>query len=170
MRTCSVVSLAVGIVLAGGASNLPRVGAEEKPASFSLSYAYAGLTEITVTDGKLRYVWHTPRRQDDEAGPLQSCPTEYDRHQIDVRLTDKELGTFREWVARHEVFGLAKDYPSSSGGRARGAAYRSGLSVVQGDKKQAVTWVGDSKIPKDLDTAISELTSLADKIENSRRK
>ena len=36
--------------------------------------------------------------------------------------------------------------------------------------KQAVTWVGDSKIPKDLDTAINELTSLADKIENSRRK
>jgi hypothetical protein len=170
MRTCAFVCLAAGIVLAGGASALPRAGAEEKPAPFSLSYAYAGLTEITVKDGKLRYVWHTPRRQDNETGPLQSSPTEYDRHQIDVRLTDKELGRFRDWVARHKVFGFAKDYPSSSGGRLRGAAYRSGLSVVQGDMKQAVTWVGDSKIPKELDTAINELTSLADKIENSRRK
>src|SRR5262249_50880292 len=162
------VCLAVGIVLADGASTLARAGAEEKPAPFSLSYASAGLTEITVTDGKLRYVWHTPRRQE-EAGPLPRSPTEYDRHQIDVRLTDKELGQFRDWVARHKVFGLAKDYPSSSG-RSRGAAYRSGLSVVQGDKKQAATWVGDSKIPKELGTAIHELTSLADKFENSRRK
>ena len=149
---------------------LPRAGAEEKPAPISLSYAYAGLTEITVTDGKLHYVWHTPRRHDDEARPLQSSPTEYDRHQIDVRLTDKELGKFRDWVTRHKVFEFAKDYPSASGGRSRGAAYRSCLSVVQGDKKQAVTWVGDSKTPKVLDTAISELTSLADAIENSRRK
>ena len=170
MRTCASVCLAVGIVLAGGAWTLPRAGAEEKPAPFSLSYASAGLTEITVTDGKLRYVWHTPRRQDDEAGPLQSCPTEYDRHQIDVRLTDKELEKLRDWGARHKVFEFAKDYPSSSGGRSRGAAYQSGLSVVQGDKKQAVTWVGDSKIPKELGTAMHELISLADKIENSRRK
>jgi hypothetical protein len=169
MRTCAFVGLAVGIVLAGGASTLPRAGAEEKPVPFSLSYASAGLTEITVTDGKLRYVWHTPRRQE-EAEPLRSCPTEYDRHQIDVRLTENELGKFRDWVARHRVFGFAKDYPSSSGGRSRGAAYRSCLSVVQGDRKQAVTWMGDSKIPKELDTAIHELTSLADKIENSRRK
>jgi len=170
MRTCAFVCLAVGMVLAGEASTLPRAGAEEKPTPLSLSYAYAGLTEITVTDGKLRYVWHTPRLRDDEAGPLQSSPTEYDRHQIDVRLTDKELGKFRDWVARHKVFEFATDYPSASGGRSRGAAYQSGLSVVQGDKKQAVTWVGDSKTPKELDTAMSELTSLADAIEKSRRK
>jgi hypothetical protein len=170
MRACAFVSLAVGIILAGEASTLPRAGADEKPSPISLSYASAGLTEINVTDGKLRYVWHTPRWRDEEARPLESCPTEYDRHQIDVRLTDKELGKFRDWVARHKVFEFAKDYPSSSGGRSRGAAYRSGLSVVQGDKKQAVAWVGDSKTPKELDTAMSELTSLADAIENSRRK
>jgi hypothetical protein len=169
MRACAFVSLAAGIVLVGGVSTLPGAGAEEKPASFSLSYVYAGLTEITLTDGKLRYVWHTPRQQD-EKSPLQSSPTEYDRHQIDVRLTEKELGSFRDWVARNKVFGFAKDYPSSSGGSSRGSAYQSGLSVLQGDRKQAVTWVGDSKIPKELGTAINELTSLADKIENSRRK
>src|SRR5262245_39455679 len=122
MRTCAFISLAAGIVLAGAASTLPRADAEEKPASFSLSYVYAGLTQITVMDGKLRYVWHTPRRHD-EAGPVQSSPTEYDRHQIDVRLTDQELGKFRDWVAGHKVFGFGKDYPSSSGGRSRGAAY-----------------------------------------------
>jgi hypothetical protein len=135
MRTSALVCLTLSIVLAGGASTPPRAGAEGKPTTFSLSYAYAGLTEITVTEGKLRYVWHTPR-----------------------------------WVARHRVFGFAKDYRSSSGGRSRETAYRSGLSVIQGDKKLAVTWVGDSKIPKELDTAINELTSIADKIENSRRK
>jgi hypothetical protein len=170
MRTCVFVCLAVGIVLAGEASTLPCAAAEEKPTPISLSYASASLTEITVTDGKLRYVWHTPRKRDDETGPAESCPTEYDRHQIDVRLTDKELGKFREWVARHKVFEFAKDYPSSSGGRSRGAAYQSGLTVVQGDKKQTVTWVGDSKTPKELDTAIGELISFADALENSRRK
>src|SRR5215475_6374110 len=106
MRLRAFVCLAVGTVLAGEASTLPCAGAEEKPAPLSLSYASAGLTEIAVAEGKLRYVWHTPRRQDNETGPLQSSPTEYDRHQIDVRLTDKELGQFRDWVARHKVFGF----------------------------------------------------------------
>jgi hypothetical protein len=170
MRIGAFVYLAVGIVLACEVSTLPCAGAEEKPAPISLSYTSAGLTEITVAEGKLRYVWHTPRRQDNETGLIQSSLAEYDRHQIDVRLTDKELAQFRDWVARHKVFGFARDYPSSSEGRSRGAAYRSGLGVVQGDRKQAVTWVGDSKAPKELDAAIDELTSLADKIENSRRK
>jgi hypothetical protein len=128
------------------------------------------LTEITVKDGKLRYVWHTLRQRDGAATPVLGSLEEYDRHQIDVWLTDKELGRFRSWVARHKVFGFDKDYPSSSGGRSRGAAYQSGLTVILGDKKQTVSWVGDSKAPRELGTAINALTSLADEVEKSRRK
>jgi hypothetical protein len=154
----------------GLAGSLPLAGAEEKPAPFSLSYSHAGLTEITVKDGKLCYVWHTLRRRDDERAPRRGNLDEYDRHQIDIWLTGKEAGRFRDWVVRHKVFGFDKDYPSSSGGRTRGAAFQSGLTVLQGDKKHAVSWVGDSKTPKELDTAINELTSLADEIAKSRRK
>jgi hypothetical protein len=42
--------------------------------------------------------------------------------------------------------------------------------VTQGDKKQTVSWVGDSKTPRELGTAIKELTSLVHKIEKSRRE
>jgi hypothetical protein len=165
------LTLLLPCLLAGGlAGSLPRASAAEKPAPVSLSYARAGLTEITVTCGKLRYVWHTRRWQDDEEKTNRGSLTEYDRHQIDVRLTDKEVGKFRDWVARHKVFGFDKDYPSSSGGRSRGAAFQSGLTVTQGDKKHTVSWVGDSKTPRELDAAINELTALADEIENSRRK
>jgi hypothetical protein len=127
------------------------------------------LTQITVKDGKLRYVWHTLRRREERA-PRRGTLDEYDRHQSDVWLTGKEAGRFRDWVARHKVFGFDKDYPSSSGGRSRGAAFQSGLTVHQGDKKHTVSWVGDSKTPKELNTAINELTTLADEIAKSRRK
>ena len=152
------------------AGPLPRAGAQEKPAPLSLSYAHAGLTAITVEAGKLRYVWHTLRQRDGDVAARRGNLDEYDRHQIDVWLKDKEVGKFRDWVARHKVFGFDKDYPSSSGGRSRGAAFQSGLTVMEGDKKQTVSWVGDSKTPKELDTAINELTSLADEIERSRRQ
>jgi hypothetical protein len=165
------LTLLVPLLLAGSlAGFLARAGAEEKPALLSLSYAHAGLTEITVKDGKLHYVWHTLRQRDGEPALRRGNLDEYDRHQSDIWLTDKEVGKFRDWVARHKVFGFDKDYPSSSGGRSRGAAFQSGLTVVQGDKKQTVSWVGDSKTPKELDTAINELSSLADEIETSRRK
>jgi hypothetical protein len=169
MRTCAFVSLAVGIVLAGGASALPCAGAEKKPAPISLSYTHAGLTAITVKDGKLRYVWHTLRQREGKVSTPSNLD-EYDRHQVDVWLTDKELQRFRDWVAQHKVFGFDKDYPSSSDRRSYGAAFHSGLTVSQGDKKHTVSWVGDSKTPRELDTAIHKLNSLAAKIEKSRRK
>jgi hypothetical protein len=165
------MTLLIPCLLAGSlAGSLPRASAEEKPAPVSLSYAHAGLTEITVESGKLHYVWHTLRQRDGEATLRRGNLDEYDRHQIDVWLTDNEVGKFREWVARNKVSGFEKDYPSSSGGGSRGAAFQSGLTVIQGDKKQTVSWVGGSKTPRELDTAIDELTSLADEIENSRRK
>jgi hypothetical protein len=164
-------TLLVPCLLAWGlAGTAPLTGAEGKPAPFSLAYAHAGLTEITVKDGKLRYVWHTLRRRDGEVTPRRGNLDEYDRHQIDAWLTDKEAKRFRDWVARHKVFGFDKDYPSSSGGRARGAAFQSGLTIIQEDKKHTVSWVGDSKTPRELDTAINELTALASEIEKSRRK
>jgi hypothetical protein len=38
---------------------------EKKVPSFSLSYDGAGLTRITLKDGKLHYVWHTLRPRTD---------------------------------------------------------------------------------------------------------
>src|SRR5262245_45716996 len=115
--------LAAGLLACGLAGAIPVSRSEEKPAPFSLSYAYAGLTEITVKDGKLRYVWHTRRQREGGGTPDRSSLEEYDRHQIDVWLTDRELERFRDWVGRHKVFDLDKDYPSASGGNSRGAAY-----------------------------------------------
>jgi hypothetical protein len=146
--------------------------AEEKPAPFSLSYTHAGLTEITVKDGKLRYVWHTERKWDDgNMGKADmSGYANYDRHQVDVWLTDKERERFRTWAARHKPFEFDKDYPSASDGKSRGAAFQSGLTVVQGDKKHSTSWAGDSKTPKTLGVAVGALIELADQIQKSRSK
>jgi hypothetical protein len=170
MRACAFVWLAVGIVLVGAASTLPRAGAEDQPAPLSLSYAHAGLTDITVKEGKLHYVWHTPRARDDGKPLEQGSLENYDRHQIDVWLTDKELGQFRDWVSRHKVFDFEKDYPSAPGGGGRGAAFQSGLTVSRGEKKHSVSWTGDSKIPESLGKAIAELSVLADAVQKSRNK
>jgi hypothetical protein len=154
-------------VLAGP---LPVAHGRDKPTPLSLSYTHAGLTEITLKEGKLHYVWHTPRQRDDNNVLAQGCPENDDRHQIDVWLTDKELERFRDWISRHKVFDFEKDYPSASGGRERGAAFRSGLTVLRGEKKHSVSWVGDSKVPEGLGEAIGELRGLADAVEKSRNK
>jgi hypothetical protein len=169
MRTIAFVSLVSGIILAVAASSPACASAEERPAPLSLSYTYAGLTEITVADGKLHYVWHTLRWHDETGpGPLSLQSLEgYDRHQIDVWLTDNELAKFSAWVARHKVFEFARHFPPTAGESSH-RAYRSSLNVVQGDEKQSLAW--EQKTPKEVDTAISELISIAEGIESSRRK
>jgi len=146
--------------------------AAEKPSPFSIDYAYAGLTEVAVKDGKLRYVWHSERKwDDDKAGKGDRSNFEnYDRHQVDVWLTDKEAGRFRDWIARHKVFEFDKTYPSPPGSNSRGGAFQSGLTVVLGNKKHGVSWAGDSKEPKGLAVAINELVSLCDEVQKSRSK
>jgi hypothetical protein len=169
MRPSSLIPCLFSWALVGF---IPVAGAAEKPAPLSLSYAHAGLTEITVKDGKLHYVWHTERQWDDgkPGKPDSSSFASYDRHQVDVWLTDKELERFRTWVARHKPFEFDKDYPSASDGKSRGAAFQSGLTIVQGDRKHAVGWAGDSKTPKALGVAVGELIELADQIQRSRSK
>ena len=167
MRPSSLVPC---MLVWGLAGFTPLAHAEEKPAPLSVSYTHAGLTEITVKDGKLRYVWHTMRQGEDGKAVEQGSLANYDRHQVDIWLTGKEMKRFRDWVVRRKVFEFEKDYPSASGGRSRGAAFQSGLDLVLGEKKRGISWAGDSKIPKGLGTAISELITLADEIQKSRSK
>jgi hypothetical protein len=165
-------SLVLCLLVSSLAGLTPLARAEDKPAPFSIDYGHAGLTAITVKDGKLHYLWHTRRQWDDDKKglPDRQSLDSYDRHQIDVWLTDKELGQFRAWVARHKVFEFDKDYPSASGGKSYGAVFESGLTVVQGDKKHGIGWVGDSKTPEALGVAVKELIELAAEIEKSRRQ
>jgi hypothetical protein len=129
MRLTLLIPCLFAVALAG---SLPRAGAEEKPAPVCLSYDHAGLTEITVKDGKLRYVWYTVRKWDDgQEVALRGSLESYDRHQVDVWLTDKELRRFQRWIARLKVFGFDKDYPSSSAGRGHSRTFRRRLTVTQ---------------------------------------
>jgi len=148
----------------------PVALAQEKPAAFSVSYTHAGLVEIIIKDGKLHYVWHTERRRDDGKPLDQSNVESYDRHQVDIWLTDKELVRVRQWATQHKLFEFDKDYPSPPGSTSRGGAFQSGLSIVQGDKKHAISWAGDSNTPKALGVAVAELIVLTDEIQRSRNK
>jgi HEAT repeat protein len=140
--------------------------AEENAPAFFLSYTHAGLAEVSVKGDKLRYIWHTTRHWDEE---LKKKPgsLNYDRHEIHVWLTDKELERFRDWVGRHKVFDFDQEYPSSS---PRSSAFVSRLTVDRGDKMQSVSWVGDRKRPKELATAVHELLALAGEIQKSRTR
>jgi hypothetical protein len=160
------------VIAWGLAGLIPVARAADAPALLSLSYTHARLTEITVKDGKLHYVWHTERRWgDDKKGKAdQQSFVNYDRHQVDVWLTDKELEQFRTWITRHKPFEFDKNYPSPPGSGSYGGAFQSGLTVAQGDKKHSIGWAGDSKIPKALGEAVSELIKLADGIQKSRSK
>jgi hypothetical protein len=165
-----LTALAACILAGGLAATPPVTRAGEKPIIFSLSYTHAGLTEITLKNSKLHYVWHTDRQGDDGILVAVDSFENYDRHQIDVWLTKKEMKLFRNWVERHKVFAFEKDYPSASGGRTRGASFRSALTVVRGQKKHSVLWVGDSKVPKKLTAAIDELRAMASTVQKSRNK
>jgi hypothetical protein len=142
--------------------------AEEK-AAFSISYTDAGLVELNVKNGQLHYVWHSLRKKDKPLPDKQSLDS-YDRHQVDIRLTDKENERFQEWIETHKLFDLEKEYPSASGGKSYGSAFASALTLVKGKQKHGIAWVGDSKTPKELNDAVNELIRLADEIEKSRRK
>jgi hypothetical protein len=150
------------------ALSAPNSRAEEK-AAFSISYSYAGLDELTVENGKLHYVWHTLRKQDKPLPDTQSLDS-YDRHRVDIRLTEKESARFQDWIHEYNLFDLKKSYPSASDGKSYGAAFESGLTISKGDRKHGISWVGDSKTPKELNEAVNELIRLADEIEKSRRK
>jgi hypothetical protein len=165
-----LIALAACVLAGGLAGPVPVARAEGKPTPFSVTCTHAGLAEITLKDGKLHYVWHTTRHWDDGKLLALGCLENYDRHQIDVWLIDKETERFRDWVARYRVFDFEKHYPSASGGSARGAAYQSALTVVRGEKKHSVSWLGDSKVPKALGAAISELNALADAVQKSRNR
>jgi len=146
----------------------PKSCAEER-AAFSISYSHAGLDALTVEKGKLHYVWHTLRKNDKPLPDTQSIDS-YDRHQIDIRLTEKESARFQDWIDQHKPFDFKDSYPSASDGKSYGAAFESGLTISKGDRKHGISWVGDSKTPKELGEAINELIRLADEIEKSRRK
>jgi hypothetical protein len=161
--------LVLCLVVCNLAGVIPVARAEDKPAPLSVSYTHARLTDITVKDGKLHYVWHTERQWDD-AKPPRSNFENYDRHQVDIWLTDKELDRVQTWAARHKLFEFDKDYPSPPGSNSRGGAYQSGLTIVLGDKKHGIGWAGDSKTPEALGVAVSEFIQLADEIQKNRSK
>jgi hypothetical protein len=145
------------------------IGRAEEKTAFSISYSHAGLTELTVQKGKLRYVWHTLGKKDKPSPDTQSLES-YDRHQVDIRLTDKEIAQFQDWIDEHKLFDLKDSYPSASDGKSYGAAFETGLTISKGDRKHGISWVGDSKTPKELDEAVNELIRIAEDIEKSRRK
>ncbi len=93
-------SLVLCLVVCNLAGVIPIARTEDKPAPLSVSYTYAGLTEITVKDGKLHYVWHTERQWGDGKRLDRSNLANYDRHQVDIWLTVEELERVQRWAAR----------------------------------------------------------------------
>jgi hypothetical protein len=155
-----------GVILAARSE---LVAADEKVARFELSYDGAGLTKVSIKDGKLHYLWHT-RRKDGITRDLGALIS-YDRHEVDIWLSEAELTQFEDWASRHKIFGFDSNYPSAStpGTVNRGDGFEHVLKIIQADKKHSVIWTGASTLPPTLQTAAADLMSLAKKIKDSRQ-
>jgi hypothetical protein len=152
---------ALGFLISGAPGS-----AAEKAEVFSIHYSHAGLREITIKDGRLKYSWVTGRI----GGPVFPLGTldDFDQHQMNVWLTDKEMGQFREWMVRHKVFDFKSGYPKRPGRETYGSAFHSVLTVEQKDKKQGISWTGHSQTPESLQAAVGDLIKTADEVRGDR--
>jgi hypothetical protein len=142
---------------------------QEVTKPFSIHYNHAGLSMIVVKDGQLHHTWHSPRHfGEGEPMVMRQDLSSYDRYEAHIWLTQQEMKLFQDWIAEHKVFLFKPFYESASEGRSYGAAFKTTLTVTQGAKTHAISWTGDSKIPDQLQGAISKLTKLCEKVQQTR--
>jgi hypothetical protein len=136
---------------------------EKKSPPFSLSYDGAGLTQITLKDGKLHFVWHTLRPwTDGQKARLRQSVGTYVRHKIVARLTEEEKDQFRAWISRHKTFDFPRTFPERiKGSKTKGSGSVCSLTLSQGKKSHRIEWNGDLLTPKSLITAVDDLVRLA---------
>jgi hypothetical protein len=151
--------------------SLPSVHSQKGVASFSIQYNHAGLRMIEVKDGQLHYVWHS-LRQFGEGEPMvmRQDLSSYDRYEAHLWLTQQELKRFQDWIAEHKVFRFKPVYKPPTELRTYGVAFKTSISVTQGDKTHSIEWTGDSKIPDRLEKAVDQLVKLCEEVQTSRKE
>jgi hypothetical protein len=149
---------------------IPHVHSQQANESFSIQYNHAGLRKIAIKDGQLHHVWHS-LRQFGEGEPvvMRQNLSSYDRYEAHIWLTHQELKRFQDWIAEHKVFQFKPVYKPPTELRTYGVAFKTSISVTQGDKSHSIEWTGDSKIPDRLEKAVDQLVKLCEEVQTSRK-
>jgi hypothetical protein len=136
------------------------------PRPYSISYDYAGLTSIRISNGHFRYMWHTPT--DDPRRAMEQSLNAYDSHLSEQDLSTEQEARVIEWLESAMALGLRS--PDGNAERpSYGGAFRTSFSVSCGDVVTTLHWTGDSrwsdtKMRDDLSQTVSRLQALCDTI------
>jgi hypothetical protein len=149
--------------------SLPHAHSQELSQAFSIRYNRAGLRMIEVKDGQLHHVWHSLRQfGEGEAVVMRQDLSSYDRYEAHIWLTQQEMKRFQDWIAEHKVFQFKPVYKPPTKLRTYGVAFKTTVSVTEGDKTHAIEWTGDSKIPDRLEKAVDQLVKLCKEVQKTR--
>ncbi len=119
-------------------------------------YDYAALTHIEIKDGKLKYIWHTLRK--DTTLDSQRISS-YDSYSTKITLTEEEKALIKNWIENHTIFDLPKEYEKKET-PTYANLFSSALSVTLKDKTNNISWTGDSLGTEKLTIAIKELEDI----------
>jgi hypothetical protein len=140
----------------------------------AIDYEHAGLTRLVLhpagpgVDGKLSLTWHTMRKSDGAVTTRQDMSS-YDRHELDAWLTSSELSAFRQWAETNRFGRFQSPFPTKPGPATYGSAFETSLTVDANGSRRTLKWSGDSILPRELESAVSELVRLGDEVKKERK-
>ena len=147
---------------------LPFLTVPASAIDLGVSYDHAGLTQINVQTGHLRFVWHTLRKYDKPTPALQDMSS-YDRHEVDIWLTDSEIDAISQWMKNSKVFDLPAMFPSKAN-QTYGSAFQTKLTVTLQGRKRSVAWDGDNLLTEEFRKAEIDFLRLCEGIRKDRDK
>jgi hypothetical protein len=156
------------VIVAGSLLVMFATGVAAGEVHVGVDYDAAGLTQIKIENGRLHYVWHTPRHYGEGKRVVaQQDMTAYDRHEAHIWLTEEETEAVAEWIEEHNVLDMQEEYPTRQPG-SYGSAFEMTLEASREDRMHSIRWTADSKITEELRTAVAELEELCKTIRRSR--
>jgi hypothetical protein len=139
-----------------------------------IEYEHAGLTRLALhpagpgVDAKLSLTWHTARKSEGIVADRQDMSS-FDRHELDAWLTPSELSTFRQWAETNRIGRFQSPFPTKPGPASYGSAFETSLTVDIDGSRRTLRWNGDSIVPRELESAVSELMRLGEEVKKGRK-
>lgn len=134
--------------------------------SLSISYEYAELENINVSDGTLEYIWHTLKK---DLNTEPQSKDSYDKHEFKKKLSEDEIKLFEKWIEDCNVFRLPTKIPKRNE-ETYGSAFITNIEVNHNEKNYKTDWTGDSILTNDITTAIQNLKDITNEIKDKSDK
>ncbi len=130
--------------------------------SLSISYEYAGLENIKVSDGSLDYVWHTLKK---DLIVVPQNMSSYDKHEFKKKLSEDEIKLFEKWIKDCNVFNLPTKFPRGDG-TSYASAFVSSFEVKYSEKSYRGGWSEDDTVPGEINKTVQNLRDITNEIKD----